>query len=331
MKLVTFEVKTAIGPLQRVGVLRRQGVIDLHAAYASYLRDARGIYRWRELAEAIVPPDMLKFIEGGPVSMDAALQALDHDERSGDRANDPIGARTFYQLSEVRLLAPVPRPLSIRDCSAFFQHTMNARTRSGETAELPEVYYEIPAHYRTSSTDVVGTDEPIFWPSYTEKLDYELEIALCVRKQGVNIPVEKADEYIFGYTIFNDISARDFQRKEMALRLGPAKAKSFQNSNIMGPCLVTSDEINAGNLRMTARINGEIWSDGNTKDMHFTFAQLVSYLSTDDPLYPGEFIGSGTVGFGCGLELDKWIKPGDLLELEVEGIGVLRNKVSPKA
>ncbi len=331
MKFVTFEVKTPVGPVQRIGVLRRQGVIDLHAAYAAYLRDVRGIYRWRELAEAIVPTDMLKFIEGGSMSMDAAHQALDHDERTGDRATNDNGARLFYQLDEVRMLAPVPRPVSIRDCSAFLQHIMNARARGQAPTELPEVFYEIPAHYRTSSTDVIGPDEPIFWPSYTEKLDYELEIALCIGKQGVNIPAENAEEYVFGYTIFNDISARDIQRKEMQLMLGPAKAKSFRNSNIMGPCLVTKDELDVSNLRMTARINGEVWSDGNTRDMHFTFPQLIAYLSKDDSLYPGEFIGSGTVGFGCGMELDKWIKPGDVVELEVEGIGILRNKVEERA
>ena len=330
MKFVTFEVKTPIGLVQRIGVLKRQGIIDLHAAYGSYLREARGVYRWREMAGALLPPDMLKFIEGGAMSMDAALQALEYEENSGDREANDSEARTFYQLNDVRLLAPVPRPLSVRDCMAFMQHVKNARSRSGVSSELPEVYYEIPAHYRTSSTDVIGPDEPIFWPSYTEKLDYELEIALCIGKQGVNIPAENAEEYIFGYTIFNDISARDIQRKEMQLMLGPAKAKSFRNSNIMGPCLVTKDELDVSNLRMKARINGEVWSDGTTRDMHFTFPQLISYLSKDDPLYPGEFIGSGTVGFGCGMELDKWIKPGDVVELEVEGIGILRNKVNQR-
>ncbi len=213
------------------------------------------------------------------------------------------------------------------ECSAFLQHIKNAGSHSGAFTELPEVYYEIPAHYRTSSTNAIGPDEPILWPSYTEKLDYELEIALCVGKEGINIPAEKANEYVFGYTVFNDILARDIQRKEMALKLGPAKGKSFKNSNIMGPYLVTPDEIDSANLRMTARINGEVWSEGNTRDMHFTFSQLVAYLSKDDPLYPREFIGSGTVGFGCGMELDRWIKPGDLIELEVEGLGIFRNRV----
>ena len=284
MKLVTFEVKTTIGAVQRIGVLRGQGVIDLHAAYAAYLRDVRAIYRWRELAQAIVPADMLKFIEGGAMSMDAAHLALDHFEKRGGQPASDNEERLLYQMNEVRLLAPIPRPVSIRDCSAFLQHIINARALGQAPTELPEVFYEIPAYYRTSSTDVIGPDEPIFWPSYTEKLDYELEIAVCIGKEGVNIPVEKAEEYVFGYTIFNDISARDIQRKEMELRLGPAKAKSFQNSNIMGPCLVTPDELNANNLRMVARINGEVWSDGNIKDMHFKFPNSSPMYRRRSPL-----------------------------------------------
>jgi 2-keto-4-pentenoate hydratase/2-oxohepta-3-ene-1,7-dioic acid hydratase in catechol pathway len=327
MRLVTFSVKTMVGSVQRIGALYGQQIIDLHAVYASYLRQARGIYRWRQLAQAILPADMLKFIEGGEMAMEAAHLALDYLERTGNSSEGQGAERHVYQLSEVKLMAPVPRPVSIRDCSTFPQHSMNMQGAKQPGAGLPEVWYEIPAHYRTSSTDVVGPDALILWPSYTEKLDYELEVALCIGKYGVNIPVEKAEEYIFGYTIFNDISARDFQRKEMSLKLGPTKAKSFQNSNIMGPCLVTPDEIDSNNLRMTARINGEVWSDGNTRDMHFKFPQLIAYLSKDDPIYPGEFIGSGTIGFGSGMELDKWIKPGDVVELEVEGIGVLSNRV----
>lgn len=326
MKLVTFCLKTIVGSVERLGVLQGQQIIDLHAAYASYLREVRDIYRWRQLAQAIVPTDMLKFIEGGEMGMEAAHLALDYFQR----ADSPVaqdGERLLYKLDEVKLMAPVPRPVSIRDCSAFPQHSMNMQAAKQPAAELPEVWYEIPAHYRASSTDVVGPDASILWPSYTEKLDYELEVAVCIGKHGVNIPVERAKEYIFGYTIFNDISARDFQRKEMSLKLGPTKAKGFQNSNIMGPCLVTRDEIDADNLRMVARINGEVWSDGNTRDMHFKFPQLIAYLSKDDPIYPGEFIGSGTIGFGSGMELNKWIKPGDVVELEVEGIGILRNKV----
>jgi 2-keto-4-pentenoate hydratase/2-oxohepta-3-ene-1,7-dioic acid hydratase in catechol pathway len=331
MKFVTFEVKTLIGPVQRIGILQGRQIIDLHAAYASYLREGRGIYRWREIAQAILPADMLKFIEGGEMAMEAAQLALEYIQKTGSPAEGQGGERHSYLPAEVVLLAPVPRPVSIRDCSAFPQHSMNMQAAKQPAAKLPEVWYEIPAHYRSSTTDVIGPDDPILWPSYTEKLDYELEIAICIGKHGVNIHEEEAEAYIFGYTVYNDISARDIQRKEMELKLGPAKGKSFQNSNIMGPCLVTPDEIDASNLRMVARINGEVWSDGNTRDMYFTFPRLVAHLSKDDPLYPGEFIGSGTMGFGSGVELNKWIKPGDLVELEVEGIGILRNRVERRS
>jgi 2-keto-4-pentenoate hydratase/2-oxohepta-3-ene-1,7-dioic acid hydratase in catechol pathway len=158
-------------------------------------------------------------------------------------------------------------------------------------------------------------------------LDYELEIAVCIGKYGKNISSDKAAEYIAGYTIFNDISARDIQAKEMELRLGPSKGKNFENANIMGPCLVTPDELDVNNLRMMARINNEVWSDGNSRDMYFKFPDLIAYLSKDEPIYPGEFICSGTVGSGCGLEHGKWLKPGDVVELEIEGIGILKNKV----
>ena len=327
MKFVTFEVNTAIGVFQRIGVLRGQNIIDLHAAYASYLKEVRTVYRWREMAESLVPADMLKFIEGGEMSMEAAYLALEYFEKTGSLEVSRVREKQTYHLDEIKLVAPVPRPVSIRDCSAFPQHSMNIRAIKQLPPELPEIWYDIPAHYRTSSTVVIGPDDPILWRSYTERLDYEMEVAVCIGRYGVNIPVNRAGDYIFGYTIFNDISARDIQQEEMSLMLGPAKGKSFENSNVMGPCLVTPDEIEVDKLRMKTRINGEVWSDGNTRDMHFKFPQLIAYLSKDDPLYPGEFIGSGTVGFGSGIENNKWLKPGDIIELEVEGIGILRNRV----
>ena len=259
--------------------------------------------------------------------MKAAYLALEYFEKTGSLEVSRVREKQTYHLDEIKLVAPVPRPVSIRDCSAFPQHSMNIRAIKQLPPELPEIWYDIPAHYRTSSTVVIGPDDPILWPSYTERLDYEMEVAVCIGRYGVNIPVNRAGDYIFGYTIFNDISARDIQQEEMSLMLGPAKGKSFENSNVMGPCLVTPDEIEVDKLRMKTRINGEVWSDGNTRDMHFKFPQLIAYLSKDDPLYPGEFIGSGTVGFGSGIENNKWLKPGDIIELEVEGIGILRNRV----
>jgi len=324
MKFVTFVVKTAVGPVHRIGALEGQDIIDLQAAYASYLREVRGVWRAQELAQAMMP-DMIKLIEGGAVAREAAQLAVEHLKKEGRQAGKD-GERLVYRTSEVALMAPVPRPLSIRDCSAFLQHNMNMR---GEKT-LPPPFYETPLHYRGSATDIAGPDAPILWPSYTEQLDYELEFAICIGKYGVSVPPEKAEEHIFGYTLFNDISARDVLRNEMGL-FGPSKGKSFQNSNIIGPCLVTPDELDPHNLKLTARINGEVWSQGNSHDMHFKFSQLIAYLSKDDPLYPGELIASGTVGFGCGRELNRWLKPGDVVELEAEGIGILRNKVEGRS
>ena len=325
MKLVSFEIPTDVGHIRRIGVLRESTVVDLHAAYVAHLRDERGLWGWKRLAAAIMPTEMLDFIGSGDMSTEAAQVALDFIERTGNAEKDLHGQRLLYAIDKIELLAPIPRPVAFRDCSAFLQHIRNGLGIKGQ--ELPEMWYKRPAHYRTSTTNVIGPSDPILWPSYTEKLDFELEFAACIGRYGVNIPVEKAEEHIFGYTIFNDISARDIQAEEMTLHHGPAKGKSFRNSNVMGPCLVTADELDPSHLRMIARINGEVWSDGNSSTMNFSFPQLVSYLSTDDPLYPGEFIGSGTVGFGSGVELNRWIKPGDVIELEVEGIGILRNRV----
>jgi 2-keto-4-pentenoate hydratase/2-oxohepta-3-ene-1,7-dioic acid hydratase in catechol pathway len=325
MKLVTFELNTIAGIVRRVGALQNEMVVDINAAYSSYLWEVRGIWGWRELAFAVIPLDMLGFIENGVVATEAAQLALDHVKGRKDKETGPGGERIFFRLNDVKLKAPVPRPLSIRDCLTFEQHAKSGWARRG--LELPKLWYEIPIHYRTTHTNVCGPNDPILWPSYSEKLDYELEIAVCIGKYGKNISSDRAAGYIAGYTIFNDISARDIQAKEMELRLGPSKGKNFENANIMGPCLVTPDELDVNNLRMMARINNEVWSDGNSRDMYFKFPDLIAYLSKDEPIYPGEFICSGTVGSGCGLEHGKWLKPGDVVELEIEGIGILRNKV----
>jgi 2-keto-4-pentenoate hydratase/2-oxohepta-3-ene-1,7-dioic acid hydratase in catechol pathway len=325
MKLVTFELNTIAGIVRRVGALQNGMVVDINAAYSSYLWEVRGIWGWRELALATVPVDMLGFLENGVAAAEAAQLALDHVKGRKDKEIGPGGERIFFRLNDVKLKAPVPRPLSIRDCLTFEQHAKSGWARRG--LELPKLWYEIPIHYRTTHTNVCGPNDPILWPSYSEKLDYELEIAVCIGKYGKNISSDKAAEYIAGYTIFNDISARDIQAKEMELRLGPSKGKNFENANIMGPCLVTPDELDVNNLRMMARINNEVWSDGNSRDMYFKFPDLIAYLSKDEPIYPGEFICSGTVGSGCGLEHGKWLKPGDVVELEIEGIGILKNKV----
>jgi 2-keto-4-pentenoate hydratase/2-oxohepta-3-ene-1,7-dioic acid hydratase in catechol pathway len=159
-------------------------------------------------------------------------------------------------------------------------------------------------------------------------MDYELEFGCVIGRSGKNISREKAREHIFGYCIFNDFSARDAQLAEMAGQLGPAKGKDFDTGNVLGPWLVTADELtNPYDLTMTARVNGEEWSRGTSADMQFKFEDFITHVSVDEPLRAGEFLGSGTVGSGCGLELGRFLKHGDLVELEVSGLGMLKNRV----
>lgn len=198
---------------------------------------------------------------------------------------------------------------------------------------IPDAYYEIPAYYRSNSNAVVGPDEIVTWPSYCEQLDYELEYAVIIGKQGVNIPKAKAEEYIAGYTIFNDVSVRDknVAGKELTLMFGPAKAKFVDGTKAVGPCITTPDDIgDRDNLRMVTRINGEVWSDNNSSTMYWKFPELIEYISREETLYPGDLIASGTVGFGSGRELNKWIKAGDIIECEIENIGILRNIVGER-
>ena len=242
-------------------------------------------------------------------------------------------SRSMKKLSEVRLRSPIPRPLLIRDFYAFEEHVKNARARRG--LAIPEEWYEFPAFYYSNPSTVVGPGDDITYPSYSKALDYELEFACVIGKGGTNIPEEKANEFIAGYTIMNDWSARDIQEKEMKIGLGPAKAKDFATS--LGPWLVTADELqdkttgSGFNLDMRASVNGKLLSKGNAKNMHWSFPQMIARASGDVELHPGEVFGSGTVGTGSILELGPkihaYLQPGDQVELEIERLGVLRNRI----
>jgi fumarylacetoacetate (FAA) hydrolase len=203
--------------------------------------------------------------------------------------------------------------------------------------EVPEEWYQFPVFYFGNPNSIYGNGEAVPYPSYTQCLDYELEVACIIGKPGRNIPAEGAEEYIFGYTIFNDWSARDIQRIETRVGLGPAKAKDFASS--LGPWVVTPDELKEKatgrpgvyDMQMVARVNGQERSRGNWKDMHYSFGELIERASAETWLMPGDVIGSGTVGTGCLLELTRgegpWLEPGDVVELEVERVGVLANQV----
>ena len=194
--------------------------------------------------------------------------------------------------------------------------------------DIPAVWYDQPIYYKANRFSVVGPEADVRWPSYAQLLDYELELACVLGKGGVDISVEEAQAHIFGFTIFNDVSARDTQAKEMEGQLGPAKGKDFDTGNVFGPWIVTADELgDPYDLVMVARVNSEEWSRGRSATMHYRFDDLIAYVSRSETLHPGEVLGSGTVGGGCGLELGRFLQPGDVVELEVERIGVLRNRI----
>ena len=325
MKLVSFEVSTSIGPLHGIGAMSQGKIIDLNMAYTCYLADKRGSYIAYELASVVVPPDMVAFLRSGWEGMEAARTALDYvvTKQAKSAIVGPMGERVVFEMPEVKLKAPVPRPNSLRDYLAFEGHASLSGLR-----QLDKAWYEMPVCYKGNPDTVIGPEETIPWPSYSDLLDYELEYGIYIGKEGKNIPRERAEEHIAGYSIFNDISARDIQMQEMAVGLGPVKGKDF--CSIMGPCLVTPDEIDPGNLKMIARVNGEVWSENNSGTSYWSWAQIIEFASMEETLYPGDFLGSGTVEKGCGGELNKWLQPGDIIELEVEGIGVLRNRVGEK-
>jgi 2-keto-4-pentenoate hydratase/2-oxohepta-3-ene-1,7-dioic acid hydratase in catechol pathway len=264
---------------------------------------------------AVLPgfASVLEIVEGGQNALDRAAEALKHSPMLLARAN-------------VTLLAPIPQPPQMRDFLCFEKHLVQAFKAIGTNP--PKAWYERPIFYHPSRFSVCGPETEVPWPAYCEKLDFELEFGCYIGRPGKDIPTARAREHIFGYTIFNDFSARDEQAKEMAGQLGPGKGKDFDNANAMGPCLVTADELkDPYRLEMAVRVNGEEWGRGNSRDMHWKFEDCIAHASRSETLHPGEFFGSGTVGNGSGLEQMRFLKPGDVVELEVEGIGVLRNRV----
>ncbi len=325
MKLVTYQQS---GGSMRAGAFVDDDtkIVDLAGAHASAFGEDDPVFS-----------SVLSIIEGGDAALDRAYEVL--KKADGDATLD---------RSSVKLHAPIQPPPQMRDCLCFELHLKQSfaaarRIRAGAAPDpeaalaemertgvlqIPQTFYDQPIYYKANRFSVVGPDEDVVWPRYSKLMDFELEFGFYFARQAVDVPREKARDYIYGYTIFNDFSARDAQTAEMGGQLGPAKGKDFDKGNAMGPCLVTADELkDPYNLTMICRVNGEEWGRGNTSSMYWKFEDLIAHISQSETLYPGEFFGSGTVGNGCGLERMKFLKHGDVIELEVEGIGILRNRV----
>jgi fumarylacetoacetate (FAA) hydrolase len=287
--------------------------------------------------DKLIPDNMNEFLWGGPELMDHAAR-VNEDIRSGKmEAKEEL----FFELT-----APVPHPTSCRDGYAFRQHVAAAR-HNRKLDMIPE-FDQYPIFYFTNHNAIQGPGEVECMPDHFQKLDFELEVAVVLNKKGRNIRAAEADSFIAGYMIMNDMSARTLQMEEMLLNLGPAKGKDF--STVIGPWLVTPDELeqykmpakpghtgNAYNLEMKCVVNGKQVSAGTMADMDWTFAEIIERCAYGCDVLPSDVIGSGTVGTGCFLELNgtgmlnnadyesQWLQPGDLIEMEVTGLGMLGN------
>jgi 2-keto-4-pentenoate hydratase/2-oxohepta-3-ene-1,7-dioic acid hydratase in catechol pathway len=315
MKLLTFK----LGGVEHLGALTETGVVSLSAA----------------VPEDLMFSSMQHFIEAGEPALVRAYAVLESSPAT-------------IPSDQVGWVAPLPLPAQIRDCLGFEEHLKNsfesaiklsamaaddpmkaeqALRASGRFA-VPDVWYQQPLYYKANRFSVAQSGKDIVWPAYSEVMDFELELACIIGKKGKDIEKGNAEDHIFGYTIYNDLSARDAQMLESPGMLGPAKSKDFDDSIILGPVIVTKDELDDPyNLRMQARVNGETWCDNNSNTIHWTFSDMIAHISKSETLHPGEVIGSGTVGLGCGLEHLRFLNDGDTVELEIEKIGVISNKV----
>lgn len=317
MKLLTFQD----GDARHIGVLTDKGIVDLTA-----------------LGHSPAFSSMQALIEAGP----AALKQAEELVASSNDFRDP---------ASVQFLAPLPAPIQMRDTLCFELHLKNAaeagarfmamqaddpeaamEQMKGRANPMLDAFHKHPIYYKANRFAVTATDTDVVWPAYSQIMDFELEMACVIGKTGRDIPKEKAREHIFGFTVFNDFSARDAQLAEQQGMLGPCKGKDFDNANPMGPVLVTLDEIgDPYDLAMKARVNGETWCDSSSSTMHWSFEDVIAYISQGETLYAGEVIGSGTVGWGCGMEHLRFLSDGDVVELEIEKIGILRNRVRKAA
>ncbi|HEY4829090.1 MAG TPA: fumarylacetoacetate hydrolase family protein [Solirubrobacteraceae bacterium] len=311
MKLGRALIPGGDGPVARVVALAQNGEQAVDVRRVERLRLERagvGASAAARIAEAVVPGSMAAAIETGPPFVEAAQQA------ALDATGDAVVA-----IEDGTLLAPLD-PSSFRDFMAFAQHFETAYRLGG--AEPPEVLYELPVSYLANHEAIIGPGAEMPWPSYSRHMDYELELGIVIGKPGTDLTPESAVDHIFGYTILNDFSARDIQLREMGGRLGPSKGKHFASA--VGPWIVTADAL-GDRLEMIARVNGETWSHGYSDSIMWSIPELVAWASAGEPLVPGALLGTGTVGGGCGHELGRQLSPGDVVELEIEGIGVLRN------
>lgn len=328
MKLGTFAVATPVGPLQRVGVATASGIVDATAARIAFLERLMPAETAARVGTAQVPPDMLAILGSGAVGKAWIAEAVEQVARQGRDATAD-GRRLVYAENEIRLLAPVPRPPAVANFSVWPAHTESAQAH-GFNLGVNKAENEVKPYWKGNPDSFVGPGVPLQRPPYADELDVECELVCIVGTGGRDLDVAAAGAAIGGYTIVNDVSVRSIQRDEMKSGRGPSKGKDFDTGNVMGPWLVTPDEIgDVRQLRLSLHLDGEELSSSTAETMVWSFPEMLAYLSKGQTIRPGQVISAGCYAGGSGLDVGRRITPGSVVELRISKIGSLINPIGP--
>jgi len=327
MKLCTFAIQTPLGEVRRIGVVDDSDgdarIVDATAARIAFLESSLSPEAAARVGAAQVPPDMLALIGSGAQALDWVREAI-AALRGGDRRATRQGMALAHAADGVRLLAPIPRPPGIACFITWSAHVDDAQEKGYTMLNFPARGSDMRAYYKAVPTSVEGPGTTIPRPPYAAETDVECELAAVIGVGGRDLSPEEARRAIVGYTIFNDVSYREIQLKEMKFGLGPTKGKDADQSNVLGPWLVTADEVgDAQDLTMSFVVNGREINNYHTSRMAWDFADLVAYLSKGQTLYPGQIVTSGSYPGGSGLDAGIKLKPGDKVAMNIERLGSL--------
>lgn len=323
MRLVSFLRRGVEWAGPRTGALIGDRTLDLYHATMLRLVDEEHLSddAARRLAKALAPTDMTELVAGGEITLDAVRATVDWANADWERV-----APALLDDGAMTRLPVLPKPPLIRDFMAFEQHLQNIFPRLGR--EIPPEWYNIPVYYKGNPSAVGAHGDEVTIPADCKEMDFEFELAAVIGRGGSDIARQDAMAHIFGFTVYNDLSARDIQRQEMSVGLGPAKGKDFTRAHVFGPCLVTMDEIgDIYSKSAEALVNGKPWCSGTVGDMHWKFEDMIAHASRHERLVPGEIFGTGTFGGGSAMERGEFLSAGDTIDLTIEGIGTLHTRV----
>ncbi len=327
MKLCTFSVKSPLGQIRRIGVVTDMGIIDASAARSAFLERSLTPAAAARVGAAQVPPDMVELIGSGAQALDWVREAIQHVQSAGQGTTSQ-GAVTLYSLSDVQLLAPIPRPPGIACFITWAAHIEDSRAKGYTMLNFPDRDSDLRAYYKANPDAVEGPSTTIPRPPYAKETDVECEMAAVIGTGGSNLTIDQARNAIVGYTVFNDVSYREIQLREMAFGLGPTKGKDPDHSNVLGPWLVTADEVgDPQKLDLSFSVNGRTVNTYNTSRMAWGFADLASYLSRGQTIYPGHILTSGAFPGGSALDAGIALHSGDKVSMTIERLGTLESVI----